>query len=222
MISKKELRKQILQKRDALTQQERREKSKAIAEQVTASWIFKHAETILLFASFRSEVDTAELFKAAIEGGKQVYYPKVIGKEMEFYQVESELDLEEGAWGIREPKAEKSKKFVFRADATICVILPGTVFDEAGNRIGYGGGYYDKFLQNLEEEWGRYEVSSADNRIPCSSGQRSPVYCAAVAFDCQIVEIGMIMQEVHDRKMDCIVTESSIFLCNAERTKVPQ
>ena len=86
MRTKKELRKEILQLRDALNVEERKEKSHLIAEKVIVQNEFIEADKILLFASFKSEVDTCEIFQAAREAGKAVYFPKITGKEMEFYQ----------------------------------------------------------------------------------------------------------------------------------------
>lgn len=208
MKTKKALRKEILQLRDALTLEEHQYKSHQITAQVVAQKEFMEAEHILLFASYKSEVDTTELFQTTINAGKSVYYPKVIGSEMEFYKVEKAEELIEGYRGIREPKADERKKFVLDADINkhklqsdsvksyisqskekICVIMPGAVFDKDGNRIGYGGGFYDKFLQRLE--------NACITKI-------------AVAFDCQIVENGKIERKVHDIKPNYIVTEHHI------------
>lgn len=191
MRNKAELRKEILQFRDELSIEVRQEKSSQIAEQVTAHKGFQEADKVLLFASFKSEVDTTEIFEAALQIGKQVFFPKVIGKEMEFYQVLKEKDLIEGYHGIREPKAEEKKKFVPMPEEKIFILMPGTVFDEAGGRIGYGGGYYDKFIQRLETE------------IP-----KENLCTLAVAFECQMAALGEIPREEHDMKPDYIVTET--------------
>ena len=85
MLSKKALRNESLKKRDALTKEEHREKSNCITEYVINHSVFTEANIILLFASFRNEADTIEIFHSAIAMEKEVYYPKVLGKEMEFY-----------------------------------------------------------------------------------------------------------------------------------------
>jgi len=190
--TKKELRKEILQLRDALNVEERKEKSHLIAEKVIVQNEFIEADKILLFASFKSEVDTCEIFQAAREAGKAVYFPKIIGKEMKFYQVEKEDDLTEGQWGIREPQLIPEKEFVPQAVDKICIIMPGAVFDIEGNRIGYGGGYYDKFLKQIENG-----------------------YKLAIAFDCQRVDRCQIAIEQYDVKVDCIVTERIVSIDNA-------
>lgn len=194
--SKKELRNEILQLRDSLSVEERQEKSHRIAEQVMIQKEFMEADKVLLFASFKREVETCEIFQAATMAGKEVYYPKVIDKEMEFYLVDKEADLIEGYRGISEPIANLEKQFRPKQMDKICVIMPGVVFDAAGNRIGYGGGFYDKFLERLENEL---------------SGQNGQLYKLAVAFECQMVEIGNITSESFDIKPNCIVTEKNKF-----------
>jgi len=190
--SKKELRNEILRLRDSLSAEERKEKSHLIAEKVIAQKEFVEADKVLLFASFKSEVETQEIFRAARAADKAVYYPKIVGKEMEFYLVEKAEDLSEECWGIREPKANPEKKFLAYPEDKICVIMPGAVFDTEGNRIGYGGGYYDKFLQTLEG------LHSKDN-------QNGFVYKLALAFECQMVPLGLIQSEDYDIKPDKII-----------------
>ena len=211
---KTELRKEILKRRDDLTSEQRHNKSNKIVQSLVVQKAFLEADIILLFASYKSEVETGHIFHAAREAGKQVYYPKVLGKEMEFYLVEQEDDLLEGYRGILEPEENVEKQFRYekvlecsesckseKSDDSktvikICVIMPGAVFDKEGNRIGYGGGYYDKYLERLEEEKFISKVH---------------VTKIAVAFECQIVENGKIVQEFHDIKPNCIITENDIF-----------
>lgn len=233
-MSKKELRKQILQKRDALSIEERKHKSVQITKRVIAHKGFQEADIILLFASYKSEVDTTEIFKEARKEKKAVYYPKVIGNEMKFYLVEQEADFIEGYRGIREPEDDFHKQFLLRQilsdtcedednlrkqDKTdylsgfkklhlpnkqkkICVIMPGAVFDEAGNRIGYGGGYYDKYFETMEKVAQKQKIM-LDSCL-CK---------IAVAFACQLVAYGQIQVEKHDIKPNYIITEEQIISC---------
>lgn len=198
MKTKKELRKEILQRRDALYLDEQKISSHKIAEQVCLMKEFQNADKVLLFASYKSEVNTEEIFRAAQEQGKEMYFPKVIGKEMEFFQVQKKEDLLEGYRGIREPKEDENRKFKPQAGDKIFILVPGAVFDEAGNRIGYGGGYYDKFLQKLKD------------KMEDSMMEMNGVSIVAVAFDCQIVERGQIQSEIHDWKVQYIVTEANV------------
>lgn len=197
MISKKELRKEILARRDALSSEERQQKSTLICKQVIEQKEFQTADKVLLFASFKSEVDTIDIFKEARRLRKDIYYPRVIGKEMEFYEVYTQEELREGYRGIREPEANPCRKISLHADDRIFVLMPGVAFDESGNRIGYGGGYYDKFLQQLELRLSQKNI-----------------YKIAIAYECQIVEVGMIENEEHDVKPDFIITEESFFYFN--------
>jgi len=189
-VNKKELRNEILKKRDVLTKEEHREKSDVIARRVMTHSAFADANVVLLFASFRNEVDTTKIFKSAITSGKAVYYPKVLGKEMEFYHVESEDDFEEGRWGIREPKVEEERKFAPKQGDQICVVMPGAVFDKTGNRIGYGGGYYDKFLKESET---------------------LNLFKMGIGFSCQIVDVDDFPKEEHDVTLDMLVTEEGLW-----------
>lgn len=200
MESKKEIRKQILQKRDALSLQERQQKSQIIAQSVISTVAFQKSNKLLLFASYKSEVDVSLIMQYAFEMQKQVYLPKVIGLEMEFYKVSSVSELRDGYCGIKEPEANISQKFVPKQEEIVFVLLPGAVFDKEGGRIGYGKGFYDRFLQNLEKV------------VP-----KSNLCKIAVAFTCQIVDNGRIMKEEHDILPDYIVTEESILDCRREK-----
>ena len=193
MKTKAELRKEILRLRDDLTLKERQQKSKMIARKVFAHKAFLEADSVLLFASYRSEVDTKEIFVEALALGKKVFFPRVEGKVMNFYRVKTEEDLKEGYRSIREPEAVEEKRFQPDTQEKVLVLMPGAVFDEQGGRIGYGGGYYDKFLQWLESE------------IPVEK-----VYKLAVAFSCQIVGVGVIPREEHDVAVEDLIVEDTV------------
>jgi len=193
MADKKELRKNVLAYRDALSEQERCEKSIQIVEKVYDLDSFKKSNKLLLYQPMKSEVDITEIFEWAQRCGKDIYVPRVIGKEMEFYLVDETTEFEVSAFGIREPKPELTKMFVPTPEDYIFVLMPGVAFDAEGNRIGYGGGYYDKYLQRL-----------ADGDL------REDICTVAVAYDCQIVELGKIEKEPHDMRVDYIVTESKL------------
>lgn len=196
METKKELRKQILQKRDALSLQERRKKSQTIIQTILSTQVFQNSDTFLLFASYKSEVDVKKLIESVLQMGKALYLPKVVGEDMEFYKISSVVELSDGYCGIKEPKANVCQKFIVKKEETIFILLPGAVFDKQGRRIGYGKGFYDRFLQKLEKE------------VP-----KSNLCKMAVAFSCQIVDNGRIKWEEHDISPDYIVTEEEIFHC---------
>ena len=97
-------------------------------------------------------MQTDELYQAAKMLDKEIYFPRVIGDKMEFYLVDDGMDFELSSFGVREPKVEVDNLFVPQEADDILVLMPGVVFDEDGNRIGYGGGYYDKYLQWLKKK----------------------------------------------------------------------
>lgn len=104
---------------------------------------FQAARTVMFFASFRSEVDTLTMVKAALSAGKRVILPKVKGKELALFEIaDLERDTLPGAWGIPEP-LERHPVPVETADL---MIVPGLAFDQKGNRLGYGAGFYDRIL----------------------------------------------------------------------------
>ena len=189
-MKKKELRKEILEKRANIPKEERIEKSKQIAEKILCSSEFAEAKKVLMYAPYKSEVDIFHVFEKAKEQGKEVYFPKVKDHEMEFYRVYEKEKLQEGFRGIFEPIPSETEKFLPVPEEQVLVLMPGAVFDEVGGRIGYGGGYYDKFLQKLEQ------------LVPSQN-----LFKIAVAFQCQIVEAGMILREEHDVKPDYVYTE---------------
>uniref|UniRef100_UPI00405672E3 5-formyltetrahydrofolate cyclo-ligase n=1 Tax=Agathobacter sp. TaxID=2021311 RepID=UPI00405672E3 len=201
METKKEIRKQILQKRDALSVAERQQKSRKIMQKVMQSEGFQNSSKLLLFASCKSEVDTTGIMQHAIAAGKELYLPKVTGLEMEFYRISDVSELEEGYCGIKEPKAEHSQKFMPKEGENVFILLPGAVFDKEGGRIGYGKGFYDRFLGKLEK-----------------IVEKTNLCKIAVAFGCQIVDNGRIAREAHDILPDYIITEECI-LCLAANQK---
>lgn len=190
MKSKSQLRKEILQIRDRIPLELHAEQSGQIAKKIIAHEKLKEANKVLLYASFRSEVETMGILESALQLGKQVYFPKVTGQEMLFYQVTGKDELKEGYQGIYEPQAEVSKQLCLQREDKIFVLMPGAVFERSGRRIGYGGGYYDKFLEKLEKE--------------ISGGY---IYKAGAAFSCQLVENGVIPAEIHDIPCDAVITE---------------
>lgn len=114
-------------------------------EKLFDSSLYKQADTLLTFISIGSEPDTLKIIKRAVQDGKTVAVPKCLPKkQMAFYIIKDISDCEEGAYGIFEPKS-----FCTEADyksGNIICLVPGLAFDRKFARIGYGGGYYDRFL----------------------------------------------------------------------------
>lgn len=193
-IDKKTLRKEMLARRDALSLQERKEKSERIAKLVLGLEEFQNANVVLLYDSIRSEVEAAEIAQDAKRQNKMLYYPRVMGREMKFYLVDDTTEMEISPYGIREPNPESTVEYKPSEVDKVFVLMPGAAFDKEGNRIGYGGGYYDKYLHWLE-------VQVKQERI----------YKTAVAYECQLVELGGIESERHDVRVDCVVTEKQLY-----------
>ena len=141
MESKKDIRKRVLQKRENLTNREWEEKSRLIYDKVVSHPFFLQADTIYCYIDYRNEVATRAIIDFAWKSGKKVAVPKVLENVMHFYLIDSFDELEYGYKGIEEPKTSK-----LATDEDALVIMPGAVFDCACHRIGYGKGYYDKYL----------------------------------------------------------------------------
>lgn len=188
MKTKQEIRKEILEYRNQITIEDVIQKSQQIVQQVLKTPEYEEADHILLYADYRHEVMTRELFEDALLHKKKVYFPKVSETDcsMEFYQVVSVRQLETGYRGIREPKAEEETRYTFRKEEDTLMIIPGIAFDTEGYRIGYGKGFYDRYLQS-----------------------RRQMTLMGLAFAGQIVE--PFAHGEFDVRMDKVVTEEIIY-----------
>ncbi len=151
METKQEIRKKVLLERDSLSKLERDKGNLLVTEKILGhQWYYK-ASHILMFLSYSSEIDTKMILKDALEKKKKVYAPRVEGENINFYQVEAKDQLEEGFKGILEPSKTKSL-FTYTKDMAehTLMIMPGVAFDKFRNRLGYGKGFYDRFLQDKE------------------------------------------------------------------------
>ena len=148
---KKKLRREILARRDALTKEERERGKFLITERILGHQWYYLSDTILGFVSYGSEICTTEILENALRDGKRVYVPKVEGREMQFYRIGSLAELKEGYKGILEPEGT-TERYVFEPEgAAKCLLLmPGSVFDPFDNRMGYGAGFYDRYLADKE------------------------------------------------------------------------
>ena len=106
---------------------------------------YKQSDLILAYVSLKEEVDTIELIKYSLKNSKKVAVPKCEGNDIIFYYINSLEDLEEGKFRILEPKTNQK---VTNLTNSICIV-PGVAFDKQNNRIGYGRGFYDRFLENF-------------------------------------------------------------------------
>lgn len=183
---KKEIRKLVLAKRASMGESIRANKSLLIQKKVLALAEYQAAKTIMLFMSFRDEVETKELAEDVLAGGKRLVLPFCAPGGIIIPAVIEDLgELVTGMWGIREPAKESLIKAEF--SEIDFVLVPGAAFDLAGNRLGYGMGYYDRFFELLSASVPR----------------------AAVAFNCQIISEVPVAE--HDKKMSLLITEEKVY-----------
>lgn len=147
MQIKKELRRAFREKRKHISDKEIKDNS--ICEIFLNSDIYKNSEQILCYAAFDDEINTAKIIKAAFKDNKKVALPHCtdLNGNMEFYYINSFSDISIGSFDIREPNIEICKKTVDFSNA-VCVV-PAFTFDKKGYRLGYGKGYYDRFLKKF-------------------------------------------------------------------------
>lgn len=149
--SKKEIRKAILSKRKALSAEQRTLAKRALEEYILNDSMFKESKSILVYVSYSDELETTGLIEKALQMGKKVYVPKVLGKMyMEFYRIDSLAQLTEGYYGIPEPSGTESL-FDGEEENSVLMIMPGVAYDQKGYRLGYGGGFYDVYLEKHRE-----------------------------------------------------------------------
>lgn len=166
LTDKKRVRSLVLARRAALTEKERREKSLQIAEQVLSLPEYEQAQTVMLFLNFRDEVETTGLAEETLKRGKRLVLPRCAPQGVLIPALVRDLsrDIEPGTWGIREPKRDT----LVEVDPTSIdlVIVPGAAFDEQGNRLGYGGGYYDRFFKRIRPEVPRVAIAFQTQILP--------------------------------------------------------
>ena len=143
---KKQLRKAMLQKRKELSESETAVKNFAITEKLLSLAKVQSAELILPFVSAKGEVGTREFIARCFDAGKTVAVPRCIdGSNMEFCVIHTFDDLEKGMYGIHEPKEYCEVIKAENAENSV-LIVPALCFDTKGYRLGYGKGYYDRFI----------------------------------------------------------------------------
>ena len=141
-MDKKELRRYIREKKRAMTETEIEEKSRRLGELFLATEAYRKADTIYGYLPYNQEVRTVPMLEQALRDGKRVAVPKCYGDEMRFIYLTDLTRVEKGYAGIPEPVEDGPVAH----DRTALVLMPGLAFDREGHRIGYGGGFYDKYL----------------------------------------------------------------------------
>lgn len=141
-MDKQTLRRQIRERKRAMTEAEIVAAGETLGRLFAESALYQNARTIYGYLPYNQEVRTVPMLQRAIREGKRVAVPKVYGDEMKFIYLDDLSQVEKGYAGIPEPIADAP----IADDPTALVLMPGLAFDREGHRIGYGGGFYDKFL----------------------------------------------------------------------------
>lgn len=148
---KRRIRKEVLLKRASLPIEQRKQSDLVIAERIIGHQWFYRADVVLGFVNYDSEISTIEILSEALRQGKKLFLPKIVDDNMLFYCIDSLDDLVEGYKGILEPKGD-TEKFEYKKhkEYRVLMLMPGVAFDIYGNRMGYGKGFYDRFLADKE------------------------------------------------------------------------
>lgn len=183
---KAEVRQACLCQRTSIGEKERESKSLIIQQKLMDLPEFQSAQTVMLFLNFREEVETTAMAEAIIAGEKKLVLPRCAphSKLLPIEVRDLNQDIEPGAYGIREPKLTLG---VVEPSDIDLIVVPGSGFDLQGNRLGYGGGYYDRFFMLLNP------------LIPK----------IALAFECQIIP--NVPVDKHDAKMTMLITENGVY-----------
>lgn len=202
---KRQIRQEVLKLRGFLSDEEVTDKSKVIFDKLLEMDFYVNSKIVMCYMDFRNEVATREFIKLSLSKGKRIALPlidKVIDNKVIDYKVVNkdrsikenrlvaceikniDTELEKGVFGILEPKKEH-KRILDPADIDL-IIVPGVAFDLSKNRIGYGAGYYDRFLKST----------------------RKDSFKVGVAFELQVLQ--EICTEKHDVLLDMIITEKRV------------
>ncbi|MCI9337779.1 MAG: 5-formyltetrahydrofolate cyclo-ligase [Lachnospiraceae bacterium] len=147
---KRHIRKRILQERDSLSGEARKIGDTLLTERILGHQWFYRSEYFLCYVSYGSEISTRDILREALKAGKKVYVPKVLGDrepEMAFYRIEALEELKAGYRGIPEPAGD-TELYAYSAHSAerALMLMPGVAFDPFRNRLGYGKGFYDRYL----------------------------------------------------------------------------
>ena len=175
-MDKKQLRQQIHQLKREMTEEQIQTASEKLGELLAQNPLYKQAKTIYGYLPYNQEVRTTPMLQRALDEGKRVAVPKCYGDEMRFIYLEDLNRVEKGYCGIPEPVADGP----VADDPTALVLMPGMAFNTQGQRIGYGGGFYDKFL---------------------AQERNHPTLALCYSF--QMVD--EIPTEEHDKPVDCVL-----------------
>ena len=143
-MDKKTLRREIREKKRAMSEEEILSRSERLGELFAATEAYRNAKSVYGYLPYNQEVRTVPMLHKALDDGKRVAVPKVYGDTMKFLWLDDLTQVEKSEMGIPEPVADEP----VADDRTALVLMPGVAFTKNGDRMGYGGGYYDRFLSD--------------------------------------------------------------------------
>jgi 5-formyltetrahydrofolate cyclo-ligase len=184
MTLKAKVRELTRSERDSLSLAAIRTKSDRIQEKFITLKEFEQCKVLASYYPFGSEVRTFRITEKAFENNKVISLPKISRRFMDFYRITPSTNFYTNKFGIKEPIAHLAQRVSQELDL---VVVPGLAFDTSGYRIGYGYGYYDRFLAD----------------------KRNSIICVGLAYDSQVVQ--QVPHLNHDTKLDILLTEKRIF-----------
>lgn len=171
--SKKEIRTEVKKHRREALPEQIRENSHIICDKFLELPEYQEAKVVFAYMDCKNEVETKKVIEQCWKDGKTIAVPKVFGEIMKYYAICSYEDLEDGYFGIREPKHEQLQEIVCEDGL---MILPGVAFDEERHRVGYGGGFYDRYLEahpHMKKVAFAFEFQMFD-KVPFEEFDRQP------------------------------------------------
>ncbi len=194
-MTKDEIRVTKRRQRDELSKKEQEQLGVLIRDRLFQSEEYRKSNSVFTYVSFRNEVDTKIIINQSLKDHKKVFVPRVEQERMNFYEIKSINELSPSSMGILEPTGKNELRYQNKeqgeAQENLLMLLPGLAFDYKGNRIGYGAGYYDRYLSEVGVE--RF------NKI-------------ALGYDFQMEE-GIIFDKF-DIKVDGIITPTGYIDCH--------
>jgi 5-formyltetrahydrofolate cyclo-ligase len=191
-MTKKALRRELLARRCSLDQAACQVAGTAAQRRLAGLDVFRRAACIALYAPVQHEIETGLLFLEARSSGKRVLYPAVCDDTLQFREVTEPEQLTAGAYGILEPCGLGKTDVPATADL---IIIPGLAFDLLGHRIGFGKGYYDRYLSQLA----------------------IPAILVGLCHDFQLLDT--IPSEAHDVRMQYLVTDKRLIIPTGDESR---
>jgi 5-formyltetrahydrofolate cyclo-ligase len=182
------LRTQFKSIRSAYSLKEKEKLDKKITNRLINMWKFREAEILFCYVSFGIEVDTRSIIRISLEQGKKIAVPRCVDgkRELEFYTIKSMEELKPGAFGVLEPE-QKAENRITDLNSGLCIV-PALSFDREGFRLGFGKGYYDRFLSEFE------------------------AFTVGLCYSDCVVD--RLPHGKYDKNVDILVTEKSLYTIN--------